>query len=368
MSAALASEEFLPGGEFTVGAEEELVLLDQAGGLLRSGAEEAVASVRRAVPPGTGTVSVELFASQIEFATGICAGADGVEEQLATMRSAFFATGGRAMAVGVHPAAPFGDAALTAGPHYDQVARDLAGLLRTPTSALQVHVGLPDVAAALAAYNGIRHRLVVLQALAGASPFWHGRDSGLASTRWAVISSYPRGGVPPHLATWEEYASRVRATAASAGTDDLNQVWWDARLRPALGTIEIRVMDAQPSLQVAAGLVALAQGLVKHAVEHPRRCELPHEVLGENSFRVARHGLETTVVDVDGATRPVRDVALVALRDARSALVPEGHDDALEVVEKLLADATEPARQRQVHEDRGMDGLLEDLVSRTCAR
>ena len=59
-----------------------------------------------------------------------------------------------------------------------------AGLVsRTPTAALHVHVGMPDPDTAIAVYNRLRAWLPLLQALAAHSPYWHGRDSGLASAR-----------------------------------------------------------------------------------------------------------------------------------------------------------------------------------------
>ncbi|MFL6060715.1 MAG: YbdK family carboxylate-amine ligase [Marmoricola sp.] len=362
------SGDFSPGGDFTLGVEDELLLLDASNRLEPSRSDHLVETVRAATRDRPGTASQELFAAQIEFSTGICADAERAVEQLASMRSALAAAGGRALASGLHPAAPLGEAALSHGAHYDQVGHDLAGLLRTPTAALQVHVGLPDERAALVAYRGIRNRLAVLQALSAASPYWHGRDSGMASARWAVISSYPRGGVPPLVRTWEEYAALAGATAAAACTDDPSMVWWDARLRPKLGTIEIRVMDAQPRLAVIAGLAALVQGLVRHEVENSGGIDVPSPVLAENNFRVARHGLDTTITDLEGSHRAVRDLARTALRDARAVLSPDGLGGALEVIEELLAGTPEYARQREVHASLGTSGLVADLVERTEVR
>ncbi len=358
----LACPEFASGGQFSVGAEEELFLLDGAG-RLAPGSDEHVHRLQ--LTGAIGTVSTELFAAQIEFASSVCAEAGTIAGQLAALRSALLGTGARLMAAGVHPDAPFGDVALTPAGRYRQIGDSLAGLLRTPTAAFQVHVGLPDEHAAILAYSGMRHRLPILQALAAGSPFWHGRDSGLASARWGVINSYPRGGVPPVVRSWSEYAALVESVATAAEVPDYTHVWWDHRLQPRLGTLEVRVMDAQPSLTAAAGLAALVQGLVRHAVEKPVAVDVPSPVLEENSFRTARHGLETTVVDIDGTRRSVRELAAEAIRDARAALAADGLDAALEAVEHLLATETSSARQRRLHAERGMPGLVDDLVERT---
>ncbi|MFL6107771.1 MAG: glutamate-cysteine ligase family protein, partial [Marmoricola sp.] len=230
--------DFIPGGAFAVGAEEELFLLDSSGDLDPRSGGPLVDAVRQAMAGTAGTVSSELFAAQIEFATGICADAGAIASELGDFRDALRRTGANALAAGLHPTAPFGDAVLSTQPRHQAIGEGFAGLLRTPTAAFQVHVGLPDERAALLAYRGMRHRLAVVQALASSSPYWHGRDSGMASGRWAVINSYPRGGTPPILHTWEEYAALVEQVAGAANVAEHTQIWWDARLQPRLGTLE----------------------------------------------------------------------------------------------------------------------------------
>lgn len=358
--------DLVPGGEFTVGVEEELFLLDEAGCLAPEAGRMLVDVLSAQAAALPGRVSCELFAAQIEFATSVCLDAGQIVPQLHALRAALVAGGGRPLSAGLHPVAPFADASLTDAERYRLIGDTLAGLLRTPTAALQVHVGLPDERAAMLAYRGMRHQLAVLQALAANSPFWHGRDSGMASARWAVISSYPRGGVPPVVRSWDEYASLIDAVQTAAEVPDYTHVWWDARLQPRLGTIEVRVMDAQPSLGATAGLAALTQGLVRYAVENPLDVDVPSAVLAENSFRVARHGLETRVVDVDGSLHPVRDLATRMVGKARAALRLDGLDEALDGVERLLACETSYARQRRLRDDHGMTAVLDDLVERTA--
>jgi carboxylate-amine ligase len=358
--------EFAPGGEFTVGAEEELFVLDEQGRFAPALGQELVERIGAAVPHPGARVTAELFAAEVEFATTVCTDADQIVGQLAALRSAVLAGGAEALACGVHPAGAFADAALTPAARYHRIGDSLAGLLRTPTAAFQVHVGVPDERAALLAYRGIRHHLPVLQALAAGSPFWHGRDSGMASARWAVISSYPRGGVPPIAHSWEEYAALVDLVVHAARVPDYTHLWWDARLQPRLGTLEIRVLDAQPSLAAAAGLAALAQGLVRYAVENPVAFDVPGAVLAENSFRAARHGLETTLVDVDGRHRPVRELATHLVGAARDVLAPDGLAEPLSAVEQLLAEETGPARQRRLYATGGICAVVADLVERTA--
>jgi glutamate---cysteine ligase / carboxylate-amine ligase len=355
---------WVTGGEFTVGAEEELLLVDEAGQLLSADAAALRATLRRdcTVP---GAVNEEIFLDQVELNTPACADAEHLVASLGQLRGWLARQGARVLAVGVHPDATFGTINPTSSARYDGILDELAGLFRTPTAALQVHVALPDTRTALLAYRGLRNRLCVLRALSAASPFWHGRDSGLASARSAITRSYPRVTVPPALRTWEEYLTVTARIITAAHVPDYTYVWWDLRPQPRLGTLEVRLMDAQPSLTRVAGLTAMVQGMARHLVDTPDHVDLPDDVLAANDHRACRYGLDTTVVDVDGCSRPLREIAQRTLQHARQALAPDGLDRPLDAVQAMLRAASEPDRQRRLHQEHGMPALLEDLMART---
>lgn len=355
---------FVPGGEFGVGVEDELMLVDDAGELLGEHAVALVADLQRR-HVGPGEVVGEVYADQVEVTSPVCRGGDDVLASLTGLRSSLVSGGARILSVGVHPTAELGGAVTTASSRYDRIVDEFVGLLRTPTAAFQVHVGLPDEEAVMRAYRGLRQRLPLLRALAAGSPFWHGRDSGLASSRSAVIRSYPRHGVPPLLRTWEEYVTRTEAVLAAAEASDDTYVWWDLRPRPLIGTLEVRAMDAVASLPLAAGLAALVQGIARRAVESPDPLDLSDEVLAVNDDRVIRHGLDTRVVDVDQELRPVREMASRVVAETREVLRADGLDGPLDAVDRLLAGEAEPARQRRLVATQGMPALLADLAART---
>ena len=116
---------------------------------------------------------------------------------------------------------------------------------RTPTCALHVHVGMPDAEAAIRAFNYVRGHLPLLQALAANSPFWYGRDSGLASARAHVFRALPRSEIPQAFSSFDEFAERVGGLVKPAAMPNYTFVWWDIRPHPILGTLEVRAMDSQ---------------------------------------------------------------------------------------------------------------------------
>jgi carboxylate-amine ligase len=241
---------FVPGGEFGIGVEDELMLVDDAGDLLGELAVPLVADLQQR-HAGPGVVVGEVYADQVEVTSPVCRGGDDVLASLTALRSSLVSGGARILSAGVHPNAALGAAVTTASSRYDRIVDEFAGLLRTPTAAFQVHVGLPDEVALMHAYRGLRQRLPLLRALSAGSPFWHGRDSGLATSRSAIIRSYPRHGLPPLLRTWEDYVTRTEAMLAASEAEDHTYVWWDLRPRPLIGTLEVRAMDAVPSVLLA---------------------------------------------------------------------------------------------------------------------
>ena len=91
---------------------------------------------------------------------------------------------------------------------------------------------------------------------------YEGRDTGLASLRPTLSELLPRQGVPPTYASWEERAEYERWGRRSRLFPDHGEPWWELRPHDELGTIELRVPDAQTTPQDAAGVLAFAAGLV----------------------------------------------------------------------------------------------------------
>ena len=351
--------------ELTLGAEDELLLVDDHFRLVGGAGGEVLEAVRSArSEQADGRVKSEIFADEVELETPVCADAEQLATSLRDLRSSVAGHGAHPLAVGVHPADDAGTASLTGSPRYDRIGAEFAGLLRTPAASFQVHVGLPDTDAAVAVHRALRNRLALFRALAAGTPYWHGRDSGHACIRPAILRSYPRTTMPPALRSWDDYVEKVERAMWIDDLPDYTYVCWELRPHPRLGTVELRVMDAQPSVERAAGLAALVQGLARHAVEAPEADDLPDDAVLANDFAACRLGLEATVVH-DRSRRPLREVAASTLELARRALAPDGLDRPLEVVDQMLADPPEHERQRRVYAERGMRGLLEDLVTRT---
>lgn len=347
---------FGSGEPFTIGIEEELLLVDSE--------THALAHVADRVLPGIELrrerADHEAFLCEIEVRSEPRRSAGDAIADIAEGRAAILGAGGTPMAVGVHPAAEFGDVRLVDAERYRRVEGEMRGLIRrTPECALHVHVGMPTAEAAVAGLMGLREALPLIGALGAGSPFWFGIDSGLASARSAIVRAYPGRGLPPPLRGWTDYVDAVEAIAKGGGPRDSTMVWWDARLQPRLGTIELRELDVQVGLVEAAGLAALVHAIATRAAEEPPSEPAPAEALHWSGFRAVRDGLDAELL-FRGRLRPVREATRQLLDELR------GEDDALEGVEKILREGGAPATQRAVKEREGMPGLLRHLATQTA--
>jgi carboxylate-amine ligase len=362
-TADLSRHAFGSGRPYTVGVEEELFLVDPLTGTQIN----ASTAVQERVGPIDGKVERELHACQIELITGVCDSAHEAIDALDHLRRAVLATGAGLLGAGTHPSAAEGEADITDKERYERI-RDLLGdAVATPVGGLHIHVGMPDPETAIRVFNGLRRHLPLLQALAANSPFRHGRDTGLASAREVTIRGWPRSGVPRAMRDFEDFCATAALLARAADVPDYTWFWWKLRPHPRLGTVEIRALDAQASLEDTHALVALTHCLAHHAVHAESAPDPPGEVLEEGAFRAARFGVRAELPGADGRLRPVSELLDAALDEAREHAEELHCADALEELPALLRRGGGAGRQRSAHEIGGMGALLRDLTELTGA-
>ena len=336
------------GSDFTVGVEEELLLVDPETLELSPAAAEVLAAIEVA----EHVAGHEAPAAQIELRSGPCRDADEISRDLGAARAAAVRAGATLMGAGLHPTDAWGDTPLVDTPRYREVAESMRDIIeRTPEGALHVHVGMPDPETAISVFNGLRRHLPLLIALCANSPWWFGRDSGLASARWALVRSYPGRGIPRTFRDWAEYLEHLDELASSGGPPDYTFVWWDIRPHPRLGTVELRELDAQSSLADVAAIAGLVQTLARREAEAPARELPPPEAIGWSCFRAARDGLDAEILH-EGRLMPAHEVARLL--------------DAGDGVMQILAEGGGAGRRRAAHARGGMREMLAELVIETA--
>jgi carboxylate-amine ligase len=365
VSRAIPVVRFGAAADFALGVEEELIMVDpRTHALVHTGIDLLD---RLDVAVEEGSAHPDTYAALIELATPIVPDAGTGAAALDALRGRMRALGGTALGAGIHPDGAFGDVVHAPGERYADIAEQLRGLLsRTPTAALHVHVSMPDAETAIRTCNGLREHLPLLQALAANSPFWHGRDSGLATARAQLFRGYPRSEIPRAFASYDEYSEIVEAVVEAGGLRDYTFLWWDVRPHPALGTVEVRAMDAQSPLWAVAGLAALVQALA-HRQAQRGGGGAPREALMEASYAAARDGLAATLWAPGGGRVAAREAARATLELARPHARELGSEDALDELGRLLREGNGADRQRAAHARGGMPALLALLVAETAA-
>jgi glutamate---cysteine ligase / carboxylate-amine ligase len=287
---------------WTVGVEEEVMLVSPETWLPISRCEDVLAALPSELAE---CARAETHGSALELATVPHATVGAAVAELADLRAALARTldelGMRAAVSGTHPTARWEDVDVSPGARYQYVLASMRELARRePTFGLHVHVAVPDPESAVRALNAMRLHLPVLLALSGNSPYWQGRDSGLASARTPAFQAFPRTGPPRWFGSYAEYVEAVDVLVRCDAIPEPTFLWWDARLQPAFGTLEVRVMDAQTRVEDTAALAALVQCLVRleatAAPVEPTAADAP-EVVAENRFIAARDGMDALLVD-----------------------------------------------------------------------
>jgi carboxylate-amine ligase len=343
--------------DLTVGAEEELLLLDP-GSL-----EPAAASGWLLAELGESRMHrPELWSAQVELVTDVGDSPAAVTGDLrgARTRLAEVAAGRlRIAGLGTHPLALPAET-FSPGDRYAQIVEQhrLGARLGALASGLHVHVAVHGADRALAVYNAMRGHAPLFTALAANAPFIAGQDTGLATVRPTLADALPRQGVGPHLPAWSDLEELVEWGRRTGAIPDPAKLWWECRLNLRLGTIEMRAPDAQSSLDDDHALIALAHALVADLCERLDGGErLPaHDTLRiqENRWRAMRFGMDAELIDLD-TDRPVPAPDAVARLLDRVAR--HGTPESLAHV-RALAARDEPGEQRRVARLHGPAGIV----------
>ncbi|HEY1539323.1 MAG TPA: carboxylate-amine ligase [Solirubrobacteraceae bacterium] len=363
----------------TVGVEEELMIVDASTYALVNAIEALLEDTGAAnAHREHGDVKPELMESVLEIATKPCATTGEAERQLRALRSQVRETAsGRGLTIGsagTHPFAMWEDQRIVARPRY----RDLISALRFVARqelifGMHVHIGMDDADKAIHVANGMRVHVPVLLALSANSPFWRGDRTGLLSTRTPIFRQFPRVGMPPAYADWDDWERQVAFMVSSGVMEDYTYLWYDVRPHPNLGTIEIRCCDSQTRVEHTVALTALIQAMVKELAEHyeegKQLAAYPWQMLDENKWLAARHGLEGEIVDLPSSER-VGTRALT--RRLLDRLTPHAQDlgsaSALDGIVDLLERGNGAARQIVVYEaNNDLDEVMAEIVAATAA-
>ena len=360
------------GSEYTLGVEEELMLLNPHDWTLAHEIDHVLA----ALPPELcDRVTPETHRSVLEMSSSPHDTTAGLARELLRLRASLETElsplGLRCASVGTHPFAVWQETVVSSGPRYDFVYGSMRELARRePTFAMHVHVGLSDPEDAIRFFTRMRAHLPLLLALSGNSPFWQGRDTGLASARTPLFQAFPRVGIPRAFEAYADWVEAVDLLLRCEAFPEPSFLWWDVRPPPRLGTVEVRVCDAQTTVAESVALAALVQCIARLEVveDHVSAVLVDNqEALDENRFLAARDGMDAELID------PVRECRVPArelLEQLLEACAPHARELGCErELEPVRTMTHETGAVRQLRMARGVNrlqGLVETLADEFC--
>jgi len=362
--------EFAGSYRPTVGVEWEFALVDADTRDLSNNAAEVIAEFGE-----NPHVHKELLRNTIEVVTGICRNtAEAVDDLRGTLRSVKQVVRSRDMELfcaGTHPFATWDTQQLTDAPRYAELIKRTQWWGRQMLIwGVHVHVGVSSSHKVMPIISALLNQYPHLLALSASSPWWAGEDTGYASNRSMMFQQLPTAGLPFQFQTWDEFEGFVADQKKTGIIDHINEVRWDIRPSPHLGTIEVRIFDGVSNVRELAALVALTHCLI---VDLDRRLDsgaalptMPPWHVQENKWRAARYGLDAVIIlDADSNERLVTedlDDVLTRLQPVARSL---GCVDELDSVADIPRLGASYQRQRRVAEEH--DGDLRAVVDALVA-
>ncbi|HJS48898.1 MAG TPA: carboxylate-amine ligase [Gaiellaceae bacterium] len=344
---------------YTLGVEEEYQLLDERTFDLVQHIDTMLAAISG--HELEARINPELMQSVIEITTPVCHTAGDVMRELVRLRGYVTEVardkGLRVGSAGTHPFSLFERQRITAKDRYRALIDQMQYVARRELIfGMHVHVAVDDAEKAIKVVNGLLPQLGPLLALSASSPFWRGEPTGLSSSRQMVFSAFPRSGPPPRFRDYADYAEVVGQLERSGCIADYTHIWWDIRLHPRLGTVEVRICDAVTRVEDAVAIAAYCQALVKQLSErYDSGDEIPsyHRILtSENKWLAARYGLEAPVMDLAAARRNRIPIARL-IRRTMAEIEPHarelGSESELEGILEILARGSSSDRQLRIY-------------------
>jgi len=351
---------------FSVGIEEELMILDAETLALTPGVEALVAWAEgRSLP---GVLKMELLASMVELATEVCASPVDALAALTELRAgAAGAASGAGLslaAAGTHAFSLPTAQQIAPDPRYREFV-EYAGVSarRQAVCGLHVHIGMAGPEECMQALEGVLPWLPLVLALSANSPFLGGEETGLVSARAEVLAQLPRASAPPAFASyaeWEEFVERFERLGLA---DSYTRFWWDIRPHPRFGTLEVRAPDQPTAVALTGAFAAVLQALCKTVIDGAPPQPAQRGDYAQNRWAALRFGPRAELIHPDGErVLPVPDLTYELLALIQPAVNELG---TVELIRALVPTRCEGDRQLEVGRAESLEAVVADVAERT---
>ncbi|HEX5154351.1 MAG TPA: carboxylate-amine ligase [Parafilimonas sp.] len=344
---------------FTLGVEEEYMVLDPQTRELKSHEQKIVTEGQRIIKD---KVKAEMHQAVVEVGTDICQDIDEAHRDVSTLRNTISqiadSLGFWMGASGTHPFSHWERQLITDHARYYEIVNELQEAARSNLIfGLHVHVGMQDRRMAIHIANSARYFLPHVYALSTNSPFWEGRSTGYKSFRTKVFDKFPRTGIPEYFESIEAYESYVRLLVKTNCIDNAKKIWWDLRVHPFFNTVEFRICDVPMTINETIAITALFQAicakLYKLRSQNMNFIMYQRALINENKWRAGRYGIDGSLIDFGKETEVNTRVLIHELLDFVDDVLDDlGSRHAINYVHNILENGTGADRQIEVYNQR----------------
>ena len=358
----------IPEPSFTIGIEEEYLLVDKESRNLASEPPKELLAACEAICEGQ--VSPEFLRSQIEVGTKVCNGLGEARQEIVRLRTAVAEVADAfnlaPIAASTHPFAKWSQQHHTDKERYNVLAEDLQVVARRLViCGMHVHLGIEDDELRIDLLNQAAYFIPHLLALSASSPFWQGSYTGLKSYRLSVFDELPRTGLPPQFSSFSEYERTIDALIRAELIEDATKIWWDLRPSARFPTLEMRVIEVCPliddALCIAALYLCICRMLYRLRRSNQRWRSYPAFLINENRWRAQRYGVEQGLVDFGkGEIVPLGELIDELLDLVREDAEFFGCVADVERARLIVSEGTSADRQVRTYRDLTGDGASEE--------
>ncbi len=343
---------------FTLGVEEEYMVMDPVTGELKSHEQRIVHEGQKIIKD---KVKAEMHQAVVEVGTDICQDVDEAYQDISVLRKTIseIATGlGFSMgASGTHPYSLWQSQLITNHSRYNEIVNELQDAARSNLIfGLHVHVGMETREMANHIANSTRYFLPHVFALSTNSPFWEGRQTGYKSFRTKVFDKFPRTGIPESFESIEAYDNFIKLLMKTNSIDNAKKIWWDLRVHPFFNTVEFRICDVPLTVDETIAITALFQAICAKIYKlrsmNMNFIQYSRALINENKWRASRYGIDGFLIDFGKEEEINTRVLLYELLDFVDDVVDHlGSRHRLEYVHKIIEGGTGADRQLAIYEE-----------------
>jgi len=343
---------------FTLGVEEEYMVMDPVTGELKSHEQRIVHEGQKIIKD---KVKAEMHQAVVEVGTDICQDVDEAFQDITVLRKTIseiatsldFTMG----AAGTHPYSLWQSQLITNHSRYNEIVNELQDAARSNLIfGLHVHVGMETREMANHIANSTRYFLPHVFALSTNSPFWEGRQTGYKSFRTKVFDKFPRTGIPESFESIEAYDNFIKLLMKTNSIDNAKKIWWDLRVHPFFNTVEFRICDVPLTVDETIAITAIFQAICAKIYKlrsmNMNFIQYSRALINENKWRASRYGIDGFLIDFGKEEEINTRVLLYELLDFVDDVVDHlGSRHRLEYIHKIIEGGTGADRQLAVYEE-----------------